>query len=137
MARRRRSTQSAAAKLVTRQLTRRMPPTLRFALENRTHGTLMLILAAALIGSGIISIQWQSGQPDVQLHTDRARQVGSQVVHWAENLGEKGAQPGARTDEHAASDFAQPLGEVIEQYGPGSPVTVERPGTYPAGSTWR
>ena len=68
------------------QIVRRMPLPVRFALENRTQGALTFVIVAALIGSGIISIQWQSGQPNVQLHTDRAREVGSQVVEHVRDL---------------------------------------------------
>lgn len=74
--RRRRPTRGLLSTLLLGNL----PPGMQFALESRAHTVFVVVTIAALIGTGIISIRWEEAGPEVELHRDRARQIGNQVV---------------------------------------------------------
>jgi hypothetical protein len=57
-----------------------LPPGMQFALESRAHTVFTVVIIAALVGTGIISIRWDEGGPELGLDQDRARQLGSQAV---------------------------------------------------------
>jgi hypothetical protein len=109
MRRRRRASRGLITSFVVGQL----PAPMRFALESRLHGILMVILLAALVGSGMISVQWEEAGPTVEFDRQRARELGSQVV-------ERWRSPAETDDddpEDAWSDepWGQPLTELALQ----------------------
>lgn len=52
-----------------------LPAPLRAIVTTRWGARLSLIVAAALIGSGVISLQWTDGKPHVQIDRQRAAEV--------------------------------------------------------------
>lgn len=76
--RRRRSRSSRG--LFTSILVGQLPAPMRFALESRMHGILTVILLAALVGSGIVSVRWEDDGPTAELDAERARHLGSEAM---------------------------------------------------------
>ena len=52
-----------------------MPTPLRDIVTTRWGARLSLLVAAALAGSGVLSVDWTDGKPHVQVNKDRAREV--------------------------------------------------------------
>ena len=115
MARRRRKKSSLAASFVRTQVVRSLPAPVQFAFENRSRSLMTIIIVIALIGTGIISVQWQNGKPKVEFHPDRARQVGTQVVDKVRDQVRE-QLPLDSTFEPMQRRTDQRLGEVIDDY---------------------
>ena len=98
----------ASRGLLTTYLLGNLPPTVQFALESRTHGALTFILISALVGTGIISVNWEDGRPAVQFSEQQAREVGGQV---AQRIRES-RWLGTEQDEDEWLDE-----ELLERYG--------------------
>ncbi len=63
-----------------------MPAPVRDVLVTRWGARLTLLSSAVLLGSGIISLQWNEGKPHVQLNRDRAAEVTTKVEQRIEEV---------------------------------------------------
>lgn len=111
----RRRRRTTASRVVAGQVLRRMPPSVQFAFENRARGMTTIVLVAALIGTGIISVQWQNGRPQVEFNADRAQQVKNRVVQQVRDARERFDAEGRLLPP---LNNSEPLGEVIDDYPP-------------------
>jgi hypothetical protein len=103
--RRRRSSRGLIGSFVLGQL----PAPMRFALESRMHGVLMVILMSAFIGTGLISIHWEEGGPSVEFSEQRAKELGGHVVQHVRQapLFSPSEAPGAATDDDLEDELAE------------------------------
>jgi len=105
---------------------RGMPPSVQFAFESRTRGIFVVVVVCALVGTGIISIQWQDGRPQVEFHADRAEQVKGQIVQHVRDARQQYEQ------KYRDAYDDEPLGEIIDEYTPPEWRTSRLPTTRPA-----
>jgi len=93
--------------LLTTYLLGNLPPTMRFALESRTHGAITVILLSALVGTGVISVNWEDGGPAVEFSEQRAREVG---VHVADRIRDRRWLDFESTDQEWLDE------EILDRY---------------------
>ena len=74
-----------------------MPAPIRDIVVSRWGARLSLVLAAAMIASGILTLQWKDGKPHVQVNRERAAEVEHNLEHRVEHrLGQAEEKPDAK-----------------------------------------
>jgi hypothetical protein len=74
-----------------------MPAPIRDIVVSRWGARLSLVLAAAMIASGILTLQWTDGKPHVQVNRERAVEVQHNLEHRVEHrLGQAEEKPDAK-----------------------------------------
>ena len=63
-----------------------MPPPVRSVLGSRFGSLLAIIALPVLVISGVISIQWNSGVPEVSIDRQRAKEIKAEAISSVEKL---------------------------------------------------
>lgn len=66
-----------------------MPAPVRDAVTSRWGARLSLLIGAALVASGVVTLQWTDGKPKVQIDRERAREIEQRVEHRVEQFEEQ------------------------------------------------
>ncbi len=61
-----------------------MPAPVRDAVTSRWGARLSLLIGAALVASGVVTLQWSDGKPKVQINRERALEIEHRVQQFEE-----------------------------------------------------
>ena len=100
-----RSTRKSLPQKVVGVATTGMPSPVRKVLGTRVFALLIILSIPVLIASGIVTVQWKDGRPDVSINRERATEVKQKVTERVESFREQ-----RHGDRHAVSDLVPHLG---------------------------
>lgn len=102
-----------------------MPPPVRSILGSRLGSRLMMIALPILVITGVVSIQWNSGVPQVSIDRQRAKEIEAQAVDSLQKIRERDnglltlrpraalrqevAEPEPQKDEHPIANLSEIL----------------------------
>jgi hypothetical protein len=64
-----------------------LPEPAKRMVASRFGAPIALLLAVVLFGSGVVSLQWTNGRPDLEVDRERAREVRKDLRERAESVG--------------------------------------------------
>ncbi len=122
---RRRKRKPTLAQCLVGVATAGMPPPVRLILGSRLGSLLMMIALPILVITGIVSIQWNSGLPQVSIDRQRAKEIEAKAVDSLQKLREQDgglltlrprfasqeqeAAPEPQTSEHPIANLSEIL----------------------------
>ena len=122
---RRRKRKPTLAQCLVGVATAGMPPPVRSVLGTRLGSLVILIALPILVITGVVSIQWNSGLPQVSIDSQRAKEIEAKAVDSLQKLREQenglltfrprfasqneGAEPEPQQGEHPIANLSEIL----------------------------
>ena len=100
-----RSRRKSLSQKVVGVATTGMPSPVRKMLGTRVFALLIILAIPVLIASGIVTVQWKDGRPDVSINRERAAEVKQEVTEKVESFRDQ-----RHEDRPAVSDLVPHLG---------------------------
>jgi hypothetical protein len=96
-----------------------MPAPLRDIVTTRWGARLSLVVVAAMVSSGVLSVDWTDGKPHVQVNKERAREVENtleqRLVGRVDQFDNKPSQFGDKVNQ--LGNQVNQFGEKVSQFG--------------------
>jgi hypothetical protein len=102
-----RSKKSTTSQQIVNFAASSLPQPIRNIIGSRWGARLTLLALAALIGSGVVTVQWSGGIPQINVNRERAREVKDNLVEQVEAVKE------AR-DRNVGTDHPWDPGEKLD-----------------------
>ena len=100
-----------------------MPKPAKKFLGSRIVALLIIVLTPVLIGTGMITVQWENGRPRISINRERTAEVREeakeQIEEYRENHGDgqRGALAAWQSDEELGERVAEQIEEAKEKWG--------------------